>query len=52
MVTKFAIYAPDLEVLMPPGESVNNPLGLIKSASIEKGDGGSYISNLGNKQWL
>ena len=52
MVTKFAAYAPDLKGPMTPEQSVNNLLGLIKSASIEKGDGGSFISHLGNKQWL
>ena len=52
MVTKFGAYAPHLKGPMTTAESVNKLLGLIESASIDKGDGGSFVSHLGNKQWL
>lgn len=49
---KFGRYAPNFTGRSTPEESVNAMLPLIKAASIEKGYGGSFISHLGNKQWL
>ena len=49
---KFAAYAPHLKGAILPDESVDRMLKLLANASIEKGDGGSFISHLGNKQWL
>ena len=52
MGAKFAGYAPDFKGALQPPESVEKMLQLLTNASIEKGDGGSFISHLGNKQWL
>lgn len=49
---KFAAYAPHFKGPIQPDESVSKMLELITSASLEKNDGGSFISHLGNKQWL
>ncbi|KAL8911467.1 MAG: hypothetical protein Q9171_003365 [Xanthocarpia ochracea] len=49
---KFAAYAPHFTAPLQPDESVRQVLELFKNASLEKGDGGSFISHLGNKQWL
>lgn len=49
---KFAVYAPHFKAPIQPKESVDSVLELFTNASIEKGDGGSFISHLGNKQWL
>ncbi|KAL8921385.1 MAG: hypothetical protein Q9172_004049 [Xanthocarpia lactea] len=49
---KFAAYAPHFTGPIQPEESVRQVLELFKNASLEKGDGGSFISHLGNKQWL
>ena len=52
MGAKFAGYAPHLKGAIQPDESVGLMLNLLNKASIEKGDGGSFISHLGNQQWL
>ncbi|KAL8916072.1 MAG: hypothetical protein Q9208_008726 [Pyrenodesmia sp. 3 TL-2023] len=49
---KFAAYAPHFTAPIQPDESARQVLKLFKNASLEKGDGGSFISHLGNKQWL
>ena len=49
---KFAQYAPHFKGAIQPEQSVDSMLKLLTNASIEKGDGGSFISHLGNKQWL
>jgi NAD(P)-dependent dehydrogenase (short-subunit alcohol dehydrogenase family) len=49
---KFAKYAPHFTGPITPEESVKAVLKVIDNASIEKGDGGAFISHLGNKQWL
>lgn len=49
---KFAAYAPHFKAPIQPDESVKMLLDLLRNSSIEKGDGGSFISHLGNKQWL
>ncbi|CAF9936945.1 MAG: hypothetical protein HETSPECPRED_010508 [Heterodermia speciosa] len=52
MGAKFAKYAPHMKGPIQPDESVSSMLKILGNASIEKGDGGSFISHLGNKQWL
>ncbi|KAL8790507.1 MAG: hypothetical protein Q9195_006338 [Heterodermia aff. obscurata] len=52
MGAKFAGYAPHFKGPIQPDESVASMLKILENASIEKGDGGSFISHLGNKQWL
>ena len=52
MGAKFAAYAPHFKAPLQPDESVSSMLKILTNASIEKGDGGAFISHLGNKQWL
>jgi hypothetical protein len=52
MVAKFAEYAPDWKGAITPEVSVKAVMSVINNASIENGDGGSFISHWGNKQWL
>ncbi|KAJ5503933.1 Short-chain dehydrogenase/reductase SDR [Penicillium fimorum] len=52
LVGKFVEYAPHLKGPMTPEESVTAVLSVIDKASIANGDGGAFISHLGNKQWL
>ena len=52
MGAKFAVYAPHFKGPIQPDESVGSMLKILENASIKKGDGGSFISHLGNKQWL
>lgn len=52
MGMKFAVYAPHFTRPLTSEESVDAVLGIIASKSVEKGDGGAFISHLGNKQWL
>jgi hypothetical protein len=52
MMAKFASYAPHFTGPITPEDSVKHILSVINKASIEAGDGGSFISHYGNKQWL
>lgn len=52
LMGKFAEYAPHFKRPLTPEESVNAVLSVMHKASITKGDGGTFISHLGNKQWL
>lgn len=52
MMPKFADYAPHFTGPLTPTESVNHVMSVINKASVENGDGGSYVSHFGNKQWL
>ncbi|KAF5861656.1 hypothetical protein ETB97_012743 [Aspergillus alliaceus] len=49
---KFAEYAPHFRRPLTPRESVAAVLSVSNKASIANGDGGAFISHLGNKQWL
>ena len=51
-VEKFKAYAPDFAGPATPEESVRDVLKVVESKSLENGDGGAFISHLGNKQWL
>ncbi|KAF7595990.1 hypothetical protein BBP40_004136 [Aspergillus hancockii] len=52
LVGKFAEYAPHFRRPLTPRESVTAVLSVSNKASIANGDGGAFISHLGNKQWL
>ncbi|KAL9063503.1 MAG: hypothetical protein Q9161_009432 [Pseudevernia consocians] len=52
MASKFAAYAPHFTAASTPQESVNTMLKLFEKSSIKNGNGGTFVSHLGNKQWL
>ncbi|KXX75770.1 hypothetical protein MMYC01_207444 [Madurella mycetomatis] len=52
MVAKFVEYAPHFKGPDTPEQSVTALRSVIKNASIEKGNGGDFLSHYGNKQWL
>lgn len=49
---KFAAYAPHFIRMLTTEESVGSILKVIDQKSVADGDGGSFISHLGNQQWL
>jgi len=52
MLQKFAAYAPDFKGPDTPEQSVKAVRSVISEVSIEKGNGGDFLSHFGNKQWL
>lgn len=52
VVGKFAAYAPHFTGPITPQESVNLMLKLFEKSSISNGNGGTFVSQFGNKQWL
>ena len=52
MVAKFSKYAPDWKGPVTPTESIKAVLSVVEKSSVENGDGGAFLSHLGNKQWL
>ncbi|CCT75917.1 related to protoporphyrinogen oxidase [Fusarium fujikuroi] len=52
MVAAFKGYAPHWEGAISPEESATAVLSVINKASIDAGNGGSFVSHYGNKQWL
>lgn len=52
MFGKFAKYAPHFKGPITPEESVKLVMKVIYNASLERGDGGSFVSHLGTRQWL
>ncbi|KAL2820561.1 NAD(P)-binding protein [Aspergillus cavernicola] len=52
MVEKFMKYAPDFKGPSTPEESVRDMLSVIEGASVEKGDGGAFISHKGDQKWI
>ncbi|KAI0114578.1 NAD(P)-binding protein [Hypoxylon sp. NC0597] len=52
MMRKFGEYAPHFKGPIMPDESVKSILNVINNASVERGDGGSFVSHFGNKQWI
>ncbi|KAI0880488.1 NAD(P)-binding protein [Annulohypoxylon maeteangense] len=52
MVSGFAKYAPHWKGAIMPDESVKLIFEVINKSSVEGGDGGSFVSHYGNKQWL
>jgi hypothetical protein len=49
---KFATYAPHFTRMLTTEESVTLMLNIIDQKSVAAGDGGKFISHLGNQQWL
>ncbi|KAI1136412.1 NAD(P)-binding protein [Hypoxylon sp. FL0543] len=52
MLHKFAEYAPHFKGPITPEESVRCVINVMNNASVERGDGGSFVSHFGTKQWL
>ena len=52
MFGKFAQYAPDFKGPVTPDVSIKAVIKVWENASLEKGNGGAFLSHLGNKQWL
>ncbi|KAM5343335.1 hypothetical protein ACJ41O_014301 [Fusarium nematophilum] len=52
MLKQFAAYAPDFKGPVTPESSVKDVLSVIRNSSLEAGNGGSFVSHFGNKQWL
>lgn len=52
IMAKFLSYAPNFTGPATTESSVKDVLSVVNKASIEEGYGGSYLSHLGNKQWL
>ncbi len=52
MMRKFSEYAPSFKGPISPEESVEKVLAVINKASVANGDGGSFVSHFGNKQWI
>ncbi|CAJ2507811.1 Uu.00g089970.m01.CDS01 [Anthostomella pinea] len=52
MLHKFKDYAPHFNGPTTPELAVGQVLSVIDKASVEAGDGGSFVSQFGNKQWL
>lgn len=52
LMAKFAEYAPHFKGPDTPEQAVTALRSVISNASIEKGNGGDFLSHYGNKQWL
>lgn len=52
MSARFAEYAPHFKGPATPASSVRDVLAVIDNSSLAAGDGGSFVSHLGSKQWL
>jgi hypothetical protein len=52
MIPKFMAYAPHFKGPISAEESTKAVLNVAEKASVEGGDGGAFITHLGNKQWL
>lgn len=49
---KFKAYAPHFAGPITAQESVDLMLKVFERSSIENGNGGTFVSQFGNKQWL
>ncbi|GAB1319905.1 Short chain dehydrogenase [Madurella fahalii] len=52
LMATFSKYAPHFKGPDTPEQSVTAVRSVIANASIEKGNGGDFLSHFGNKQWL
>ncbi|RYP70038.1 hypothetical protein DL771_005729 [Monosporascus sp. 5C6A] len=52
MFAGFQKYAPHFKGPVPREQAVQDVIKVWENASIEKGDGGAFLSHLGNKQWI
>lgn len=49
---KFHAYAPNFTGPTTPEAAVKDVISVFEKASVAGGDGGSFVSHFGNKQWL
>lgn len=52
MAAQFQKYAPHFKGPITPEESVKQVISVYEKASLANGDGGSFVSHFGTKQWL
>ncbi|KAJ5788657.1 hypothetical protein N7457_003647 [Penicillium paradoxum] len=52
LLGSLAQFAPGFAGPSPPEPAVKAVISVMENASVEKGDGGSFLSHFGNKQWL
>lgn len=52
LVSKLQAYAPHFAGKSELESAVKAVISVIEKSSVPAGDGGSYISHFGNKQWL
>ena len=52
LTEKFAAYAPHFTRPLTTEESVSSILSVIDQKGVAAGDGGRFVSHLGNQQWL
>jgi hypothetical protein len=52
LILKFLEYAPHFRGPITPEMSVGLCFKVIDSKSVENGDGGAFVSQFGNQQWL
>ncbi|KAI1748626.1 hypothetical protein F4782DRAFT_542673 [Xylaria castorea] len=52
MMESYLKYSPSFKGPITPTESIEAVLSVVGNASIEKGDGGRFLSHFGNKKWL
>lgn len=52
MGAKFKQYAPHFNGPTTPESAVRDVRNVWEKASVENGDGGAFVSQHGNKQWL
>jgi hypothetical protein len=52
MLGTFAEYAPHFKGPSAPEPAVKDVISVMNKASVENGDGGSFVSHYGNQQWL
>lgn len=52
MFGKFAEYAPNFTGPSTPEPTIKDVISVWEKTSVDKGDGGSFVSHYGNKQWL
>lgn len=52
LAAKFQEYAPNFQGQVSPETSVKDIISVYEKASVANGDGGSFVSHFGTKQWL
>ena len=52
LMMKFKSYAPDFAGPTTAEVSIGQMLSVIEGASLDAGNGGAFLSQFGNKQWL
>jgi hypothetical protein len=52
MFHSFAEYAPHFKGASTTEAAVKDILSVMNRASVDNGDGGSFVSHYGNQQWL